>query len=98
MTQISKTAAQKFLSKKAFKSGNTEIQVSDNCVCLFLYGSMIALLRNDRDLFIDSCTYMTKTTRERLNALPNVSIQEKRGVWYLNGREWNGTQVCLGKI
>ena len=25
-----------------------------------------------------------------MNALPNVHIQQKNFVWYLNGKEWNG--------
>jgi len=29
--------------------------------------------------------------RERLNALNGVSIAQKNFVWYLNGKEWDGS-------
>lgn len=37
--------------------------------------------------------YATVTTKERLNALEGVGIQQKKGKWYLNGVEWNGEWI-----
>lgn len=34
--------------------------------------------------------WATPPTKERLNALDGVSIQQKKGKWYLNGVEWSG--------
>ena len=32
----------------------------------------------------------TVTTKDRLNALPGVSINQKNGKWFLNGKLWDG--------
>ena len=47
-------------------------------------------------IHIQNCGWFTNTTKERLNALPNVSIQQKKGVWYLNGEKWNGQIKEIG--
>jgi len=41
-------------------------------------------------LYITNCGWFSNTTKERLNALPNVNIVQKNFVWYLNGEEWDG--------
>ena len=37
--------------------------------------------------------YKINSTKERLNGIPGVCIQQKKGIWYLNGKEmldgWN---------
>jgi len=38
---------------------------------------------------------MRKITQKTVNALPNVSICQKKGVWYLNGNEWGGEWVKI---
>lgn len=45
------------------------------------------------DLYINSCGWMTNTTKDRLNKIPNVHIQQKQGIWYLNGNQWNGKLI-----
>ena len=44
-------------------------------------------------LSITNCGWETATTKERLNALPNVRIQQKKGIWYLNDVEWDGKLI-----
>ena len=51
---------------------------------------------NTKKVFVmgfDHQGYKTNTTKERLNGIPGVCIQQKKGVWYLNGKEmldgWN---------
>ena len=39
--------------------------------------------------------WFSKTTKERLNALPNVSIVQQKGNWYLNGNFWQGEPVLV---
>ena len=62
---------------------------------LKLHGNTIAILNELNELFITNCGWFTNTTKERLNALPNVCIYQKNWIWYLNGKEWNGklTQI-----
>jgi len=56
---------------------------------LFLFGNKIAEKRNG-GLHITNAGWQSNTTKERLNALPNVSICQKNHVWYLNGKVWDG--------
>jgi hypothetical protein len=56
---------------------------------LFLFGNKIAEHR-DGGLWICSCGYVTRTTSDRLNALPNVNLHIKGGYFFLNGDMWSG--------
>lgn len=38
-------------------------------------------------IYISDAGWRTTTTKERLNGIPWVSICQKKGVWYLNGKE-----------
>ena len=51
------------------------------------YGNPIAVIEYGK-LFIRHAGYPTNTTKERLNGLPNVHIQQKNWRWFLNGEEW----------
>lgn len=64
---------------------------------LFLHRNKIAEKR-DGKLWITNSGWMTKTTKERLNGLPNVSIIQKSGDWYLNGEKWDGDWIEVGDI
>lgn len=92
MRTITEKAVEKFLNAEPFKSGNTSVKVLPNVTVLVLFGNEIAYKYNnpEKTLAITNCGYKTNTTKERLNALPNVHIQAKKGVWYLNGLEWDG--------
>lgn len=63
---------------------------------LYLWGHRIAYKENGV-LYVSTCGWDTKTTRERLNGIEGVSVQRKRGKLFLNGREWDGyeTQVTI---
>lgn len=97
MKQITKKAIEKFLNGEKFKSSNTEVEVLPNVTILKLFGNKIAYLYNDpeRTLSITNCGYETNTTKERLNGLPNVHIQQKNFQWYLNGEKWNGELIDI---
>jgi hypothetical protein len=76
----------------AFISGN-ELKVSNSKTdgkSLYLFGNKIAEKRKD-GLYITNAGWNSNTTKERLNALPNVSICQKKHVWYLNDKEWDGS-------
>lgn len=59
---------------------------------LWLYDNKIAERRAD-GLWITNAGWQSMTTKERLNGLRGVSIQSKRGEWYLNGLAWDGEWV-----
>jgi len=83
------------MNAEPFKKSNMEVEVLPNVTVLKLFGNRIAYRYNDpeRTLSITNCGWNTATTKERLNALPDVSIQQVRGEWFLNGREWDGKLI-----
>lgn len=59
---------------------------------LWLFDNKIAEFRND-ELWISNAGWTSATTKERLNGLSGVNIVQRRGTWFLNGREWDGRWV-----
>lgn len=94
MRKVTNNVVNAFLANRDFKSGNDQVLVINNgkCVQMLLHSHPIAE-KKDNKLFINNCGYFTNVTKERLNGLPNVHIQQKKGVWYLNGKEWNGERI-----
>lgn len=92
MKKISIDAARAFLMGKKFKRGNTEVRVLPNVSVLLLHGNEIAYQYNDpeRTLSVTNAGWFSVTTKERLNAIDGVSINQKNWVWYLNGEAWDG--------
>lgn len=97
MKLITRNAINSFLNAQKFNGGNTTVEVLPNVTVLKLFGNEIAYKYNDpqKTLSITNCGWETKTTKERLNALPNVSIVQKKGIWYLNNVEWNGKLINI---
>jgi hypothetical protein len=97
MRQITQEAVNAFMSATKFKKGNMTIEVLPNVTVMHLHGNAIAYRFNDpeRTLTITNRGWFSNTTKERLNGIPNVSIQQKKGVWYLNGQEWNGELIDI---
>jgi hypothetical protein len=95
MKKITEKSVKAFLNAEPFKLDNTEVVVLPNVTILKLFGNEIAYLYNDpeRTLSITNCGWQTNTTKERLNALPKVSISQKKGQWYLNGTLWDGKLI-----
>jgi len=97
MRQITKESVNAFMNDKTFNKQNMSVEILPNVTILKLHGNAIAYRYNDpeRTLSITNCGWQTNTTKERLNALPNVSIQQKNFIWYLNGEEWNGNLIDI---
>jgi hypothetical protein len=95
MRQITEESVQAFNQAKAFKKANMEVEVLPNVTIMKLHGNSIAFRYNDpeRTLSITNCGWQTNTTKERLNGIDGVNISQKRGVWYLNGVEWDGKLI-----
>lgn len=86
MKVITQKSVQAFLNAKPFKLANTEVVVLPNFTILKLFGNEIAYQYNDPDrtLSVTNCGWFSNTTKERLNAIPNVSIRQSKGLWYSN--------------
>lgn len=94
MRKISKDAAAAFMACRKFNRDNTEVRLTDFGSELFLHGNKIAILNNGA-LFISNAGWFSNVTKERLNALPCVSIYQKKFNWYLNGKKWDGGFISL---
>ena len=92
MRQITQKSVQAFLSHRAFNKQNMSVEVNEEETKLKLHGNTIAILKDGR-LFITNCGWESTTTKERLNALPNVHIQQKNWIWYLTGSERDGELI-----
>jgi uncharacterized protein YneR len=86
MRKITREAVEAFNNNLPFNKGNTVVFVSEMQTTLRLHGSSIARKREGK-LEINPCGFLTNTTKERLNGLPNVNISQKNFIWYLNGVE-----------
>lgn len=95
MRQITRQAVRAFENGLKFASGNTYVRVERQNVSLYLHGNLIAfrLLGDRNSLRIQNCGWFSNTTKERLNGLTGVSICQKAGEWYLNGKKWDGELV-----
>jgi len=91
MRKISSDAAAALMSYKKFKRSNTQVKVDESgAAYLYLFGNMIACHEVNGELKINDGGYATVTTKDRLNALPHVSIYQRNFVWHLNEEKWDG--------
>jgi len=90
MRKITRDAVRAFTSGRCFYRANTQVvaPTPEYDAVLFLHGSAIARRKGDT-LEVSDGGWQTLTTKERLNGLPGVSVNQKDWVWYLNDREWN---------
>lgn len=85
MRKITKSIVNAFVSRSSKSLGNTISNGNE----LFLHGNKIAEWRVN-ELWITNAGWFSSTTKERLNALPGVSIYQKDHQWYLNAGKWDG--------
>lgn len=101
MFKGSVTVAKTFSEGKAEKQG---VNLSTG-EALYYHNNKIAEWRKD-GLYISTGGYTTysrggteipgsKTTKDKLNALPGVSISQAKCKWILNGKEWDGSWIKI---
>ena len=97
MRAITRDSVNAFLNGQKFKASNMEVKVQENVTVLILFGNEIAYRYNDpeRTLSITDAGWQSNTTKERLNAIPGVEIKQVKGVWNLNGEEWDGSLIDI---
>jgi len=88
MRQITRDIVNAFQNSRSLTIGNSRT----NGESLWLFGNKIAEIRRD-GLWITNAGWDSKTTKERLNGLSGVNIVQRRGVWLLNDRVWDGRWV-----
>lgn len=92
MKIVTQKAVTCFLNGRNAKFNNTEVVTKNELSKMYLFGNLIATLEHNVGgvMKITNAGWESNTTKERLNALPNVNIHQKNFVWYLNGEAWNG--------
>ncbi len=85
MRKITSEICRAFENRQSKRSGNSETDGTS----LFLHRNKIAEWR-DGVLWITNAGWQSNTTRERLNGLQGVAINQKDFQWYLNGEAWDG--------
>ena len=97
MRKITKESIDHFMNDKPFSKSNMKVEVRPNVTVLLLHNNAIAYRYHDpeRTLSITDAGWQTNTTKERLNGIPGVNIQQKDWEWYLNGKKWNGDIIDI---
>jgi len=100
MRKITKESVNAFFNKGKLNKQNMSVFFDryDNTSRMLLHNNCIATYDHDnKRLTISNCGWFTPTTKERLNALPNVNIVQRNFKWYLNGnlKEWNGSKTVI---
>lgn len=97
MRKVTQNAVNSFLNAQKFREGSTTVEVLANVTILKLHDNPIAYKYNDpkRTISITNAGWQTNTTKERLNAIPNVNIKQVKGIWLLNGKEWDGKLIDI---
>ncbi len=98
MRKITEEAVQKFLSKTPFRKSNMAVVEDGGIYKLKLHNNTIATLDGFNMLSISNAGWRSNTTKERLNGLPHVRINQKNWNWYLNGQEWGGEWTRVGIV
>jgi len=95
MRKITEESVDAFMNARKFKKANMEIEVLPNVTVMKLHGNPIAFRYNDpeRTLSITDAGWSSNTTKERLNGIPNVSIQQTNWEWFLNGDMIDGDMI-----
>jgi hypothetical protein len=95
MRKVTEETVNAFYNSLPFKKANMEIEVLPNVTIMKLHSNAIVFKYNDpeRTLSITNCGWKTKTIKERLNAIDGVNIYQKKGQWFLNGKEWDGELI-----
>ena len=98
MRKITEQSANAFFNKGKLNKQNMLVFYDryDQTSRMLLHGNCIATYDHDnKRLTISNCGWFSNTTKERLNALPNVNIYQKDFKWFLNGKEWNGQKIDI---
>ena len=96
--KITTESIKNFLDGVPFKKSNMEVSREGTIYYLKLFDNKIAARLSDGRIWITNAGWPTKTTKERLNALPGVNIVQKDCEWFLNGMAWNGKPIFVNKF
>lgn len=97
MRKITSEAQYAFLNRENYMKSNTQVKQHDEVsASLYLHGSEIAWM-DSNGIYISACGYFTNTTKERLNGLLGITIQQKNFEWFVNDEPWDGSALRIGE-
>ena len=96
--KITQEAVSAFLAGRTFSKSNMKVVEDYGIWKLKLHNNTIATIDSMGVLSVSNAGWASNTTKERLNGLPNVRVNQKNWSWYLNGNEWNGTWKRIGFV
>lgn len=88
MRQITRKIVNAFQEMRSLRIDNSRTDGQS----IWLFNNKIVEVRED-GVWITNAGWKSTTTKERLNGLSGVHIQQVRGNWFLNGRAWDGRWV-----
>ena len=86
--------AQAFMQGKPATSHNSKTDGTS----YWLHGNKIAARLGDGRMWISNAGWATNTTKERLNGLPGVRVNQKNFQWFINGIPWTGEPVYINNL
>lgn len=99
MRKITSESVSKFLSREPFKKSNMQVESGGAKYWkLKLHGNTIATIDEFNILSISNAGWFSNTTKERLNGIPGVRINQKNWNWFLNGEQWDGQWTRVGIV
>ena len=96
--KITKESVSALLQRRTFSKGNMKVEEYNGTYRLKLHNNTIAVLDEMDVLSVSNAGWASNTTKERLNGLPGVSVNQKNWNWYLNGNEWTGEWARIGIV
>ncbi len=98
MRKITQESVNAFMASKPFKKGNMKVTIEEGITYLKLHNNKIAAMLADGRFWISNAGWATNTTKERLNGLPGVRVNQKNYQWFINGIPWTGEPVYINQL
>lgn len=105
MRKITSKSANVFLARGNMSKQNMIIETIQEphttTTKMYLHGNEIARIEGRHEnakMYICDGGYQSNTTKERLNGLPGVRVNQKDWQWYLNGEKWDGEFTLIDNI
>jgi len=89
--KITNEAVTAFLAGRTFSKSNMKVSCEYGIWKLKLHNNTIATIDGMGVLSVSNAGWASNTTKERLNGIPGVRVNQKNWSWYLNGTEWDGS-------
>lgn len=93
--KITQESVRCFLDGVPFKKSNMSVVREGTIWYLKLHGNKIAAIEADGKMWVSNAGWASNTTKERLNGLPGVRVNQKDWQWYLNGAAWDGSPIYV---